>query len=82
MSYTCSRPGSCFDDGQRHATETLEHVFPLVLPHVSSEPYMVTVRNLAGAALLVTCGRGSNLHVPAGKAWWVLVDVDGVQHVE
>lgn len=68
--------------GHLRVEGTLEHVFPLVLPPVQSEPYTVIVRNLTGAPLLVTCDRGNNVHVPAGKAWLVLVDVDGVQHVE
>lgn len=61
---------------------SLEYNFPLVLPPVTVEPYMVTVRNATGAPLMVNSGAGGNLALPAGKTWFLLVDVDGVQRVE
>lgn len=68
--------------GHLRVEGVLEHNFPIVLPSVSVDPYMLTVRNMTGAPLLLTMGSGSNLSLSAGKTWWVLVDVDGVQRVE
>lgn len=62
---------------------SLEYDFPVVLPSINrSEPYVVSVRNLTGAALLLSCAHGNTLRLPPEKAWWVIVDVDGVQRVE
>jgi hypothetical protein len=68
--------------GHLRVEGVLEHNYPIVVPPVTAAPYMLTVRNAAGAPLLVTCGRGGHVAVPCAKTWWLLVDVDGVQRVE
>lgn len=68
--------------GHLRVEGTLEHNYPIVLPQTDVAPYMVTCRNATGAPLLVGCGRGGTVLVPAGRTWWLLVDVDGVQRVE
>lgn len=60
---------------------TLEHDFPLILPPTPAIPYMVTVRNAAGAPLKVSSGGPNSILLPSGCTWFVLVDVDGVQYV-
>lgn len=60
----------------------LEFDFPLVLPSVTAEPYLVTCRNSTGAPLLVSAVGSGALAVPDSKTWFLLVDVDGVRRVE
>lgn len=68
--------------GHLRVEGVLEHNYPIVLPAVDAIPYMITMRNATGAPLLAGCGRSATCAVPPGKTWWLLVDVDGVQHVE
>ncbi len=68
--------------GHLRVEGTLEHNYPIVLPMTTAEQYMVTCRNTTGAPLLITCGKGKPVAVPNTRTWWLLVDVDGVQHVE
>lgn len=60
----------------------LEHDYPIVLPPIVTEPYMVTLRNMSGAPLYVNCGKGAPVEVPNWKTYWLIVDVDSVQRVE
>lgn len=61
---------------------SLEFNYPLILPPVSAEPYMVTLRNATAAPLMVNSGVGGSLALPSEKTWFILVDVDGVKRVE
>ena len=59
----------------------LEHKYPIVLPQTTTIPYMVTVRNATGGTLMVSCGKGESIAVPATRTWLILVDIDTAQHV-
>lgn len=55
----------------------------VTLPATDSRPHVLTVRNLtAGLATLKTENGRVSCDVPIGKCWQVIVDVDGVVHVE
>lgn len=75
------RPGPS-SVGHLRVEGALEHTFPLVLPYTSTEPYLITCRNLSGSSLSVTCGKVRSVDMPHGATWWLLVDVDGVVRVE
>lgn len=68
--------------GHMRVEGMLEHNFPIVVPPTAKEPYMITVRNMTGAPLMVTNGSGGSVAVPTAKTWWLLVDIDSVQRVE
>jgi hypothetical protein len=61
----------------------LQHNYPIVVP-TATEPYMITVRNVTGAPVVVGSGKKNEtlVTIPHNKTWWLLVDIDGVQRVE
>ncbi len=63
---------------------SIEFDYAVLLPQMTTGQYMVTVRNATNSSLLVNSISSSrpDIVVPAGKTWFVLVDVDGVQRAE
>lgn len=60
----------------------VEHTYPIVIPQIQTRPYVLTCRNATGSSLMLTCGKAAVVNVPMAKTWLLLVDVDGVHHVE